>query len=126
MLVWRTSVPGSAEPCSVGDPRARRALAKQQGQAQEVSNGQVHHRPAHVRRHQARTHRQGQVENRTKGTTGEKTRAEMVKWIEDGGDARVANGSSYVEVQVVDATPEYIQTYADGIWTDNLLALPEY
>ncbi len=23
-------------------------------------------------------------ENRTKGTTGEKTRAEMVKWIEDG------------------------------------------
>ena len=65
-------------------------------------------------------------ENRTKCTTGEKTRAEMVKWIEDGGDARVANGSSYVEVKVVDATPKYIQTYADGIWTDNLLALPEY
>jgi catechol-2,3-dioxygenase len=65
-------------------------------------------------------------ENRTKGTTGEKTRAAMVKWIEDGGDARVANRSSYVEVKVVDATPKYIQTYADGISTDNLLALPEY
>ena len=64
-------------------------------------------------------------ENRSKGTTGEKTRTEMVKWIEQGGDVRVANGSSYVEVRVVDATPKYIQTYADGICTDDLLALPE-
>ena len=47
--------------------------------------------------------------NRTKGTAGEKTRAEMVKWIEGGGDARVANGSSYVEVRVVDSTPKELR-----------------
>jgi hypothetical protein len=65
-------------------------------------------------------------EDRATGKTGQNTRAEMVKWIEEGGDARVAKGSSYVSVRVVNAIPKYIQTYADGVWTDNLLALPEY
>jgi hypothetical protein len=65
-------------------------------------------------------------ENRATGETGESTRETMVEWIEGGGDARVANGGSYVPVKVVDAKPKYIQTWADGIWTDNLLALPEY
>ena len=65
-------------------------------------------------------------ENRSTGATGESTRAQMVEWIEKGGDARVAKGSLYVDVRVVNAIPKYIQTYADGDWTDNLLALPEY
>jgi len=29
-------------------------------------------------------------------------------------------------VGVVDANPPYLRTYADGVWTDNLLALPTY
>jgi hypothetical protein len=31
-----------------------------------------------------------------------------------------------VNVGVVNATPPYIKTYADEVWTDNLLALPRY
>ena len=66
-------------------------------------------------------------ENRSSGETGKTSRAGMVKYIEeDNGDARVANGSSYVQVGVVNATPKYIRTHADGKWTDNLLALPTY
>jgi hypothetical protein len=67
-----------------------------------------------------------QWENRTTNESGYKTRAQMVQFVEGGGDARVANGSSYVKVGVVNATPKYIRTYADGKWTDNLLALPAY
>jgi hypothetical protein len=66
-------------------------------------------------------------ENRATKATGKTSRAGMVKFIEvDKGDARVADGSSYVQVKGRDAIPKYIQTYADGKWTDNLLALPEY
>ena len=66
-------------------------------------------------------------ENRTTKATGKSSRAEMVKWIKsESGDARVAKGQSYVKVGVVDAAPPYIRTYADGVWTDNLLALPVY
>ena len=63
--------------------------------------------------------------NRADATSGKSTRAEMVKWIDGGGDARVAKAQSYVKVGVVDAIPKYIRTFADGVWTDNLLALPE-
>lgn len=41
----------------------------------------------------------------------------MVTWIEGGNTVRVG---------VVNATPKYIRTYADGTWTDNLLALPRF
>lgn len=61
------------------------------------------------------------------GETGENTRAQMVTWINEGGDARVRDGrGNDVQVHVVNASPPYIQTYADGIPTDNLLALPRY
>ena len=65
-------------------------------------------------------------ENRSNGKTGHSSRAEMVKWINDGGDARVADGSSYVKVTVVKADPPYIRTIKDGKLSDNLLALPTY
>jgi exosome complex RNA-binding protein Rrp42 (RNase PH superfamily) len=66
-------------------------------------------------------------ENRATGASGQATRATMVDWIKNkGGDARVANGSSYVSVGVVEASTPYIRTYADGVWTDNLLSLPTY
>jgi hypothetical protein len=66
-------------------------------------------------------------QNRTDKKTGESTKAEMVKYIDvDKGEARVADGSSYVQIGTVQATPKYIRTHADGKWTDNLLALPRY
>jgi Protein of unknown function (DUF3892) len=66
--------------------------------------------------------------NPATGASGANARSELVQWIE------VENGKAYVEdsrgdrsdVRVV--TPQYgakyLRTYADGIWTDNLLALP--
>lgn len=65
--------------------------------------------------------------NPTSGETGENTRAEIVAWINDGGDARVRDDhGNDVRVRVIDASPAYIQTYADGVPTDNLLWLPRY
>jgi hypothetical protein len=59
--------------------------------------------------------------------TGSSTRAQMVEYIEaKKGRAVVGEGMQRVGVGVVDATPKYIRTYADGNWTNNLLALPRY
>jgi hypothetical protein len=65
-----------------------------------------------------------------KGTdnTGDWSRATLVDWIENkGGKAYVKdNAGNRVDVKVVDpgnGRPKYVQTQADGIWTDNLLAL---
>jgi hypothetical protein len=38
----------------------------------------------------------------------------------------VTDGKNTVAVLVVDSSPPYLRTYADGKWTDNLLALPKY
>jgi len=65
-------------------------------------------------------------ENRTTKETGKSSRAEMVAWIRTGGDARVAKGQSDVTIKVVEASPPYVRTFADGLWSDNLLALPSY
>lgn len=65
--------------------------------------------------------------NPESGKTGANTRAQMVTWINEGGEARVRDAhADDIRVYVVDATPPYIRTYADGIWTDNLLSLPRY
>jgi hypothetical protein len=65
--------------------------------------------------------------NPADGTTGESTRENMIDWIKNkAGNAFVSDGVRQVAVGVVDATPPYIRTYADGVWTDNLLALPTY
>ena len=60
------------------------------------------------------------------GQTGQSTRGEMVSWINEGGQAYVIVGSLRVGVRVVNVAPPYVQTYADGAWQDNLLALPRY
>jgi uncharacterized protein DUF3892 len=67
-------------------------------------------------------------ENPSTNATGQSTREAMVDWIKNhGGDARVRDNTGHdVAVGVVNATPPYIRTYADGVWTDNLLALPRY
>ena len=66
--------------------------------------------------------------NPADGATGDSTRATMVDWIKHkGGDARVRDKAAHdVQVGVVEAKPPYIRTYADKVWTDNLLALPRY
>lgn len=64
--------------------------------------------------------------NAATNQTGQSTRAVMVDWIRKGGDARVTDGVRSVQVGVVNVTPPYIRTHADGIWTDNLLSLPRY
>lgn len=58
--------------------------------------------------------------------SGESTRAEMVAFIDGGGKACVTDGVNTVYIGVVNASPKYIRTYADGKWTDNLLALPKF
>lgn len=61
------------------------------------------------------------------GKTGENTRAEMVDWINKGGEAFVeAPDGTRAWVGVVQANPPYLRTYADGIFNDNLLSLPPY
>jgi Protein of unknown function (DUF3892) len=60
------------------------------------------------------------------GATDQSTRAQMVEWINQGGDARVTDGVREVVVRVVAGNPPYLRTVADGVYTDNLLALPRY
>lgn len=51
----------------------------------------------------------------------------MVEFIKNkNGIVKVKDGSSDVDVGVVEASPPYIRTYADGKWTNNLLALPRF
>jgi len=65
--------------------------------------------------------------NPQSGDTGKATCAAMVDWIKNkAGDARVSDGKVEARVAVVDATPPYLRTHADGKWTNNLLALPRY
>lgn len=61
------------------------------------------------------------------GEHGTSTRAQMVEFLRrPNSRAYVADGERTVEVGVVNADPPYIRTHADGVWTNNLLALPRY
>lgn len=55
------------------------------------------------------------------------TRAEIVSFIEDDkGEAYTKDDAGHraeVQVRTPAQGPKYVQTKADGIWTDNLLAL---
>ena len=67
--------------------------------------------------------------NPADGNTGASTREAMVDWINNkGGDARITDGARAVQVGVVrpQAGAPYLRTHADGVWMDNLLALPRY
>ncbi|WP_369197604.1 DUF3892 domain-containing protein [Streptomyces djakartensis] len=65
----------------------------------------------------------------TGATEKSSTIAELVKWIEE------QNGEAYTEdsrrnrakvyVRTPAHGPKYLQTRADGVWTNNLPALPE-
>lgn len=65
--------------------------------------------------------------NPSTGATGASSREAMVKFVRDKPDQAYVDGpnqSAYLRVR--EANPPYVQTYADGTWSDNLLALPRY
>lgn len=60
---------------------------------------------------------------------GQTTVSRMVDWIDrEKGVAKVTDGKRTVDVGVVRPVSgaAYLRTYADGVWTDNLLSLPKY
>lgn len=62
-------------------------------------------------------------------STGANTKAAMVDWIESkNGVAYVSNGITKANVGVVNphTGSSHLRTYADGIWSDNLLSLPTF
>jgi len=67
--------------------------------------------------------------NHQDNTSGSSDKPTMVDWIDNkGGSAYVRGGGSQAAVGVVRPTSgqPYLRTYADGKWTDNLLALPTF
>lgn len=58
--------------------------------------------------------------------TGATSRANMVNFIRGNGKAFVKSENRKSLVGWVDASPPYVRTYADGVWNNNLLALPKY
>jgi hypothetical protein len=65
--------------------------------------------------------------NPRSGKSGQSSREAMVTWIRDPKhDARVIEGVNEIDVDIVNASPPYFRTQADGEWTDNLLALPQF
>jgi hypothetical protein len=67
-------------------------------------------------------------QNPDDGKTGQNTKAEMVAWLRKStaNKAYVCGGGHLAPVKVVNASPPYIRSHADGVWTDNLLALPRF
>lgn len=62
-----------------------------------------------------------------KGTAN--TRAEIVAFVEKGGKGYVEDDDgdvAYLGVRKTANGTKYVQTYADRIWNDNLLALPRF
>ena len=67
--------------------------------------------------------------NEKTGATGKNTRLEIYDWIKDKNGVAYVRDSRGNEARVgtrkhTNGT-KYLQTYADRVWTDNLLALPE-
>ncbi|MYS19874.1 Protein of unknown function [Streptomyces sp. DvalAA-14] len=66
--------------------------------------------------------------NPATGATGDNTRAQIITWIEDEGGQAFTRDAGGRQAAVAVVTPphsvKYLRTHADGVWTDNLLALP--
>jgi hypothetical protein len=67
--------------------------------------------------------------NEQSGETGKSTRIEVYEWLKNKqGTAYVRDSRgniAQVGIREHRNGTRYLQTYADGVWTDNLLALPE-
>ncbi|OIQ79912.1 hypothetical protein GALL_383450 [mine drainage metagenome] len=61
-------------------------------------------------------------------SSGESTRATLVKWIDDGNSAFVQGNTGAIPVETVHPSSgaAYLRTRANGVWSDNLLSLPRY
>ena len=61
-------------------------------------------------------------------TTGSSDKPTLVAWVDDNGTAYVGSGSQRVRVGTIhpDGAAAYLRTYADGTWSNNLLALPTF
>jgi hypothetical protein len=67
--------------------------------------------------------------NISSGESGSSDKPAMVAWVEAPQNrAYVGSGAARAEVGVVRPTygQPYLRTYADGQWTNNLLALPHF
>ena len=67
--------------------------------------------------------------NEQTGTTGQSDKPTMVKWIDEGNEANVADGAREVPVYTyhpTDGRQPWCQTKSDGDWSNNLLSLPRY
>ena len=67
--------------------------------------------------------------NEQSGATGKSSRADVYDWLKNrGGTAYVrdprGNSAQVVPREHTNGT-RFVQTVADGVWTDNLVALPE-
>jgi hypothetical protein len=61
------------------------------------------------------------------GVSGQSTREQMIEFLRKPGTrAFVSDGERAVSIRIVEAEPPYIRTHADGVWTNNLVALPRY
>jgi len=58
--------------------------------------------------------------------SGRCSTADMVGAINQGAVVKVSDGSKAVRVGVVSANPPYLRTYADDVYTDNLLQVTRY
>lgn len=60
-------------------------------------------------------------------SSGKWLRSQVITWIEANTDTFFTNvGGKRANVAVVNgAGGKYLRTHADGVWNDNLLALPE-
>jgi hypothetical protein len=52
--------------------------------------------------------------------------AEAIDWLRRGNRLLVAGETGAIDVRIVEATPPYLRTVADGTDTDNLLMLPRF
>ena len=80
----------------------------------------------HEEPHEAVSH-YGWVDESTKNT-GRSDRQVMVDWVKQGNKAYVRDAqgnTAYCAVRKSSRGTEFLQTYADGKYTDNLLSLPE-
>jgi hypothetical protein len=60
--------------------------------------------------------------------SGKSSRLEMYEWIKQGGQAYVRDSygnTIFVGTATTAFGTKYVRTYADRVWTDNLLSLPE-
>lgn len=58
---------------------------------------------------------------------GQSTLAQLVAWLRmPDAVAMVRDAHHEVVVGIVEGHPPHLRTHADGVWTDNLLALPRF